>query len=333
MPFIVTPRQFTQRAELYHQLGQLTSAGLGLVRALEEVKQNPPARSFHEPLQQMLDKLDQGRTFAEAMQYAAWLPPFDIALLEAGERSGRLDACFRLLNDYYNDRAQITRQVIGNLVYPVCVFHLAVFIFPFAQFFLSGNLLGYLGKTFGVLIPTYAMVAAVTYSLQGKHGEKWRARMESLLRPVPLLGTARHYLALSRLAAALEALISAGVRIIEAWDLAAAACGSPALRRAVQTWKPQVTAGQTPSEVVRACPQFPQPFVNLYSTGEISGKLDDSLRQLHRYYHEEGTRKLQAFAQWIPRLIYLLVALMVGYLVIRFWTNYFKQISNITGGF
>ena len=28
-----------------------------------------------------------------------WLPAFDIALLHAGEHSGRLDACFRLLGD------------------------------------------------------------------------------------------------------------------------------------------------------------------------------------------------------------------------------------------
>ena len=33
MPLIVTPGQFAQRAEFYHQLAQLTSAGIGLPRA------------------------------------------------------------------------------------------------------------------------------------------------------------------------------------------------------------------------------------------------------------------------------------------------------------
>ena len=107
----------------------------------------------------------------------------------------------------------------------------------------------------------------------GAHGSKL------FLRPVPILGTARHYLALSRLAAALEALISAGVNIFEAWDLAATASGSPALRRAVAAWKPRVVAGQMPSEAVRRCPLFPETFANLYASGEISGKLDESLRQ------------------------------------------------------
>jgi len=35
MPFIVTPSQLIQRSELYHQLGALISAGVGLPQALE----------------------------------------------------------------------------------------------------------------------------------------------------------------------------------------------------------------------------------------------------------------------------------------------------------
>jgi type IV pilus assembly protein PilC len=327
MPLIISPRQFTQRADLFHQLAQLTSAGIGVVRALEQIKRSPPAPSFREPLQRLLDELAKGATLAGSLRSLGWLPAFDLALIEAGEHSGRLDACFRLLADYYNDRARIARQVIADLIYPVALFHLAIFIFPFAQFFLSGNLPAYLAKTFGVLIPIYAVVVLAIYATQSKHGENWRARIESLLRPIPILGTARHCLALSRLAAALEALISAGVNIIEAWDLAAAASGSPALRHAVQAWKPQVVSGQTPSEAVRLCPIFPEMFANLYASGEVSGKLDETLRHLNRLYNEEGTRKLHAFAQWTPRILYFLVALMIAYKVVSFWLGYFNEIN------
>ncbi|MGA2030010.1 MAG: type II secretion system F family protein, partial [Verrucomicrobiota bacterium] len=253
MPFIFTPRQFTQRAELYHQLGQLTSAGLGIVRALEQVKRNPPARSFCEPIQNLLDPLAKGSTFTEAMQYAAWFPAFDIALLEAGERSGRLDTCFRLLADYYNDRARIAKQVISQLIYPVGLVHFAALVFiivlPFAASQFNASLLLLFGKAALVLSPLYIFTFLLIYATQSKHGEKWRAQIESLVHPIPILGTARRFLALARLAAALEALISAGVNIIEAWDLAATASGSPALRRTVENWKPQVIAGRTPAEV------------------------------------------------------------------------------------
>jgi type II secretory pathway component PulF len=337
MPFIVAPRQFTHRAELYHQLAQLISAGIGLVPALEQVAQHPPSHSFHKPLRHLLTELKEGHTFSEAMYSGSWFPAFDVALLEAGERSGRLDACFRLLSDYYNDRARITKQVISQLIYPIGLIHFAAFIFlivlPFAHLQFNASLLWLFTKAALVLAPFYAVTIALIYAMQGKHGERWRAGMEILLRPIPILGTARHCLALSRLAAALEALLSAGVNIVEAWELAATASGSPALRRAVESWKPQVVAGQTPAEAVRLSPQFPELFSNLYASGEISGKLDDSLRRLYSYYNEEGTRKLHAFAQWTPRLIYFIVAGIIAYEVIHFYIGYFKQISTITNGF
>lgn len=333
MPLIITPGQFTQRAEFYHQLSQLTGAGLGLIYALEQLKRSPPARSYRQPIQQALEQLGHGYTFNEALQRIEhWLPAFDVALLQAGEQSGRLEACFRLLADYYTDRARLARQVIADLLYPAFLFHFAIFILPFAALFRTGNWLLYLCQTIGVLVPIYLVSALVIYAAQSRHGEKWRGWVESGLHRIPILGTARRYLALSRLAAALEALLSAGVTIIQAWELAAAASGSPALRRMVLAWRPLVDGGQTPAEALVASGQFPELFANQYATGEVSGKLDDSLRRLHTYYQEEGSRKLHALAQWTPRAVYLMVALMIAYRIINFWMGYFKDIQN-AGGF
>jgi type IV pilus assembly protein PilC len=333
MPLTITPGQYRQRTEFYHQLGQLTAAGLGLVPALEQLKRTPPGGSYREPIRRLLGDLASGYTLTESVQrLGSWLPAFDIALLHAGEHSGRLDACFRLLADYYTDRARIARQIAADLAYPACLFHLAIFIFPFAQFFQSGNLVRYLAQTVGVLLPVYGGVLGIIFAAQSRHGEAWRGWFERVTHPIPVLGTARRYLALSRLAAALEGLISAGVTIVEAWGLAAAASGSPALRRAVVGWQPQLNAGRTPAEMMEAGGVFPEVFAHQYATGEISGKLDETLRRLHAYYQEEGSRKLHAVAQWTPRAIYFAVMLLIAYRVVRFWTDYFQQVKD-AGGF
>ena len=337
MPLILSPRQFTQRAELYHQLGQFTSAGIPLIRALEQIQRTPPAAAYRRPLQQLLGELAKGATLAESLHHLDWLPAFDVALIGAGEHSGRLEASFRALTEYYNERARLVQQVITQLIYPVGLIHLAAFIFlivlPFAGSQFNASLPLLFARAALVLAPFYGVVAVLVYATQSKHGENWRAVIESILRPVPILGTARRYLALARLAAALEALISAGVNIFEAWEMAATASGSPALRRAVAAWKPRLTAGQMPSEAVSLCPLFPETFANLYASGEISGKLDESLRNLNRLYHEDGTRKLHAFAQWTPRLAYFLVALIIAYKIVQFYAAYFGQVSNVLNGF
>ena len=336
MPIIVTPGQLNKRAEFYHQLSQLTSAGLGVVQALEQIQRSPPSSSFREPLRRCLDALAEGQSIADSLRAGDWLPDFDIVLVEAGERSGRLEACLRQLADYYNERARIAKLVIAQLIYPAFLIHFAVFIFlivipyasPFGQSHFSASLPWLFARAALILSPLYAAVALMIYASQSKHGENWRALVEKFLRPMPLLGSGRHSLALSRLAMALEALISAGVNIVDAWEIAAAASSSPALRRAVAVWKPQLAAGQTPAELVRANSLFPEAFANLYHSGEISGKLDETLRRLHVYYQEEGTHKIQLVAQWVPRLIYFAVVLLIAYFILHFYATYFQRVVN-----
>jgi type II secretory pathway component PulF len=333
MPLVLTPAQFSRRAAFYQQLASLTAAGLGLIAGLQLLERAPPARSYREPIRRLLRQLAEGATFAEALRHLGWrwLPEFDIALLQAGEQSGRLDACFRLLADYYADRARTTRQLLADLAYPAFLFHFGVFLLPFSQLFLSGDWARYLGQTFGVLIPLYLLIGLLVFAAQGRHSERWRALVERVLRPAPLLGAARRDLALGRLAAALGALLNAGVNIVEAWELAGAASGSPALRRAVLAWRPEVDAGRTPAEAIRDSREFPELFANQYATGEVSGQLDETLARLHRYYQEEGSRKLHTLALWFPRAVYLVIVLLIAAYIVRFWASYFRQIQGVLG--
>jgi len=333
MGLVVTPRQLAQRAELYHQISQLLDAGIGLPEALKVLHRSPPVRSFREPLARLMYHLDQGSTFSQSLRTVeGWLPTFDLALLEAGEQSGRLPQCFKLLAQYYTERAQLARQVIQDLAYPVFLFHFAILIKPFPTLFLTGNVTNYLAQTVGVFAPIYLVVALILFASQGRHGESWRALMEKISRWIPLLGPARRALSLSRLAAALEALINAGVPIIEAWELAAGASGSPALRHAVLAWKPQVEAGTTPAEALSESGAFPELFANMYNTGEVSGQLDDGLLRLQKYYQEQGSRQMKAFSQWVPKIIYFAIVLMIAYQIVSFYTGYYRKVGEVIGG-
>src|SRR5580658_5582772 len=217
MPLIITPRQLERRSELYHQLGVLISAGLTIRQGLEQLKRNPPDRALRQKITEWMDYLGEGMTVTEAVKrMGQWMPSFDLALIEAGEQSGRLDACFKLLALHYQERAKMVKQAISDLLYPVFTLHVAVILFPFTEFLLTGNLAGFLIKVFGVLVPLYAVVFFLIFACQGRHGENWRALLERVLHRVPVLGTARRDLALSRLAAALEALLNAGVPILGA---------------------------------------------------------------------------------------------------------------------
>jgi type II secretory pathway component PulF len=311
-------------------MGQLLAAGLSATNTLKQLERHPPGHSYRKPLAISLAAIEQGSTFTEGARSAgAWLPPFDLALLEAGEASGRLESCMAALADYYEQRAQIARNLIAALLYPAFLLHAAVIILAIPQAFASGNWLGLLTRAGAILGPIYIAVILGIFVAQSRHGESWRVLMERLLGLVPVLGQARRELALARLAMALEGLLAAGVTIIEAWRFAATSSGSPALRREVESWVPRLNDGLTPAELVRDSRKFPEVFSSQYATGEISGKLEDTLRRMHKYYQDAGSRKLFLLAQWIPWLVYGAVIVYIVNKVFQFWSGYFQQIQDV----
>src|SRR5262245_58405743 len=113
MSLIVTPGQLNRRAELYYQLGSMVAAGVPLIQALEMTANNPIVRASRSTIAALTQNLQSGLTFSESMtRVQGWMPEFDIALLAAGEQSGRLDASFKLLSTYYTTRATIIRETI-----------------------------------------------------------------------------------------------------------------------------------------------------------------------------------------------------------------------------
>lgn len=334
MALITTPGQLKQQGEFYHQLASMTRAGVTIVQAVDILRRNPPNRKLRRIAEGVSEAVLRGATFTEAMKSTGRsLPEFDIALIEAGETSGRLAECFKLLGDFYVERGQLISKVISALIYPVFLFHFAVLIFPtslLAEFVWQGKSEKFLLNKLQILLPVYAGALVLIWCFKAERSRKWRRIIEQILHAIPMVSSTQRDLALARLCAALEALINAGVTIIEAWDIAARASGSQRIQRAVAEAKPSLENGVTPSEAISAQRVYPDLFTSSYRTGEVSGQLDDALRRLYRHYLESATTGLQRLAAWTPKIIYFGVMLAIAYQIIKFWTGYFDQIDQLT---
>jgi len=260
-----------------------------------------------------------------------------VALLSAGEESGRLDATFRLLARYYASRAKIIRDTISSLIITMITLHVFLIIMPLG--YLIGFVLGIFNNQYAACLPflvekvlvfgtLYGGVWFLAFACQGNRGEGWRRMVEAILNIIPMLRVAIKYLAVARLSMALDALLNSGVPMIRAWEMAVTASGSPSLKREVLRWTPELETGTTPAEMVGQIAYFPEMFVQLYHSGEISGKLDESLARLHTYFEEEGFHKLQTFCRILNMVIYFIVAISVAIYVINFWRQYYGAMFN-----
>ncbi len=343
MSFLVTPAELARRAELYNQLGATLAAGVPLVKALQMTQKSGAVRSSRKTILGLIAHLEAGHTFTDSMKRVqGWMSDFDIALLSVGEESGRLDVSFKLLANYYATRSKIIRDTISGLLTTLGTIHVFLLIFPLVlltDFVVKGIFGSQYSQCFPFIIEKiavfgglYGIVLFFIFACQGQRGERWRSIVESIFQMIPLLGTALKFLVLSRLAAALDALTNAGVDVPRSWELATAAAGSPHLKREVSEWKPQIEKGLTPADIINQTTYFPELFANLYQTGEISGKLDESLNRLHEYYQEEGFRTLRLFTRILNGTIYGLVVMVVAYNIISFYSHLYGGAMMNDGG-
>ncbi len=330
MAFLYSPRQLTARSELYHQIGISLSAGLPLTKAVRMLAGNPPARSMGWALERIAVRLEAGDTFSEAVAgLRRWAPGFDVALLEAGERSGRLDHVCKLLAKAYEERARLVRQVILGLLYPAFLFHFAFLIMPVGHLvalFHGGTLAEFFWSKAVFFLPFYLGIIALIYACQSTRGRTWRSLLESLSRLLPIFGKARRALVLARFSTALDALLGAGVVSTRAWPLAAAASGSVALEREIDSWVPRFAEGESAGDIIQRSRAFPQHFSSSYTTAEFSGQIDDALPRLSQYYQEQGLRLMKVAAGVLTGVIYGAVMLAAVVQIFSFWTGHYSNL-------
>lgn len=333
MPWVVTPKQLQGRSEFYHQFGTLLAAGVPLLQALETLRRTASSKSNSEPIHRAILVVNQGYNLTEALiQSHRRIPSFDIALIAAGEKSGRLEQCLKLLAEFYRMSALLARQVWSQCLYPAVLVHTAIFLAPITVLVVKGDVWGYLASVLAALVPVYGVVLFLVWIFQGSHRERWQRILEKLFDIIPFFGPARRDLSISRLALSLEALINAGVPVLQSWPIASLASGSHRLREAATAWLPQAEHhGIPPGELLLNRREYPDMFSSLYLTGEKSGSLDESLRRLHTHYLEEGVRKMKLAAEWAPRILYFGIMIVIAFRVVRFYSDYFGQINKAMG--
>ena len=342
MSWLVTPGSLNRRAQVYDQLGSMSAAGVPLLKSLEMAGRQSRSGATRRYLARLAGEINAGFTLTDSMaRVHGWLPEFDRAILSVGEQSGRLDSSFKLLGQFCAARSRIIRDTISGMFMTWVTLHVFLLIFPLGlliQFVVDGFMNQHGASFFPFLLEKglvfgglYGAVFFLVFACQGRRGLQWRAFVESLFQFAPFLRTGLRSLALSRLSASLEALLNAGVNVTRAWEIAAGAAGSPRLLREVQSWPPQFEAGETPSGLINQSRCFPEVFANLYQTGEISGKLDETLGRLQVYYQEEGFRNLKLFSRILNGVIYAAVVITVAINIIQFWMHYYAAALSAGG--
>ena len=197
--------------------------------------------------------------------------PLAVAMVAAGETSGRLPELCQDLSTLYDHRRALRALFIGKLIYPVILVHVAMFCGGFVRWFQTG-------AASALLLPPvmlWAALAIVGAGLQGAH----RAGLTARWALLPGVRSLSMPLITGNTCLVLRAGILAGMLYHQALDLAAGACGNRVIAADLRRIAGDLASGRTPDlcAALSRFDHFPRAVLQLVQTGELAGTLDETL--------------------------------------------------------
>jgi type II secretory pathway component PulF len=331
-------------APFYRQFATLIGAGLPIYQALVALEGNTTNAKLKEVARAGQRQVQAGGKFSDVLAAWPWVfKPVEVELIRAAELGGMLEQVLKQIADYVEHDWEIKRLVSRETMYPKLVLFVALMILGYPGF-MGGQMsvvrlvLGGLGNEqgrgysfgqylletlgFGALCLAIFLIPLAIFRLALFNVKGVRESYDSLKNAVPGFGTLAKMFAVARFGRTLAALYRGGFGMSHALEISADASGNAVLRAAVRRAIPLAERGALVSESLRSSGFFSPMAIDMYRTGEVSGRLDEMLDKMADFYESEGKLKTRQAALIFGTGVFLLVAILVAVQVISFWTGY-----------
>jgi type IV pilus assembly protein PilC len=330
-----TKVNFSDIVHLTRQLSTMITAGLTLVEALHILQGQTKKPALTKLVAEMEEEVQGGKSFASVLEkYGNIFPPIYLALVKAGEASGKLDLILGRLADNLEKSKDFTSKVRGALVYPAIIVTGMGIVSTIVMIVVVPRLTS-LYKEFGVTLPlptqiliglsnflihqwivlVIAIVAFSAFFMKWKKTWFGRHMIATASLNMPIFGSLIKEATLVEVTRTLAILIDSGIPILTALEISRDATGNVLFKEAFLAASAKVEKGFPLSEPLVENRLFPPILGQMVAVGEQTGKLGDSLLKLSRYFETEADTAVRSLTTLIEPLIMVVLGLGVGFLV------------------
>ena len=314
------------------QLSTMLDGGLSITSAIETIADEMPNVYFGHVLNEIAAKLSKGLTLAECLaDYPKVFGNLSCAMVMAGETGGSLTATLGRLAEHYENRDKLVRKVRGALAYPVfvvifivlIVIVLMTLIIPrFTTMFdeFQGELPAFTRGFMAVYdvimnnVPHLLIGGAITaISLVCyTKTQKGHVKFCKFLLALPVFGKIILMAFVAMFCKTLATLISAGVPVLEAFQILAGMTDNDILRQGVLDTRERMVEGLSISQSMENVGFFPGVAVKMAQIGENSGSLSSVMGKTAEYYE----KKVDSLVSLLLGLLEPILIICVGAIVL-----------------
>jgi|TARA_B100001758_G_scaffold247643_1_gene266351 type IV pilus assembly protein PilC len=334
------------------QLATMFSAGLTLERAIQSLGAEEKHRKFKRILNTVSDNIRKGLNLSESLsRHPGVFNTLFVAMVKAGEVSGNLNEILEQLSSYLENLDDTRRKVKSAMNYPIFMIlfligmlmvMLLVIIPKFSQVYSQlgaglpaatrqmidfstwfGNNVGFLGF---VTFTVFAIIWLISKTQRGGYA------LDSFILKIPVFGTLTEQSILNKFCKTFGILIGAGVPVLETTALLRKVVDNKVYERAIDNASDLIRDGYNISTALRRTEVFPSILLQLASTGEDTGELDDLLDRAADYYQKQVDALVERMTTLIEPLLILLVGAVIALMVVLTYLPVFHLGSALQSG-
>lgn len=314
-------------------LSSLLAAGVPLSRALVILYKEASTPATTAKWKEIHDLVVDGMSLADAMAKSPDVfPRVYVAMVQAGETGGFLDLVLAQIADFQSREKELKSKVMTAMLYPCILLVLALGVLVFLlTFFIPRFQLVFAGFGAALPLPTQIVIGAShivrSYGLFVLAGlivagltlrnwfasEQGRRMWEGLILRAPIVGPLVAQFAMARFCRMLGTLLSAGVPLVQALNVARKSIGNQILVDAVSRSIERVQEGGQLGQSLADCKGlFPSSVLEMVSVAEESGKLDHELIRIANVTEGDLDRQLKTAVAFAEPLMLFMIAAFIG---------------------
>lgn len=330
------------------QLSTMLGGGLPITTAIETIAEEIPNPYFEFVLKEIAAKLSKGLTLAESMEeYPKVFGHLSCAMVMAGETGGSLTTTLTRLAQHYENRDKLIRKVRGALAYPAFVVTFIVLIIIVLMTLIIPRFSAMFDE-FGGKLPAFtrgfmavydaimqnspfilmtAVITAVCLVFYVKT-EKGYNKLCKFMLSLPVFGKIILMAFVATFCKTLATLISAGVPVLESFQILAGMTDNAVLRQGVLETREKMVEGLSVSQSMEHVGFFPGVAVKMAQIGENSGSLSSVMDKTSEYYE----KKVDSLVSLLLGMLEPVLIICVGAIVLVVIFAMYLPIFSMTPG-
>jgi type IV pilus assembly protein PilC len=334
------------------QLATMFSAGLTLERAIQSLGAEEKHRKFKKVLSSVSDNIRKGLNMSESLsRHPGVFNSLFIAMVKAGEVSGNLNEILEQLSSYLENLDDTRRKVKSAMNYPIfmivfliCMLMvmLLIIIPKFSQVYAqlgaglppaTRKMISFsewftdnIGFLFFIGFTITSVIWLVSKTQRGGFA------LDSIKLKIPVFGSLLEQSILNKFCKTFGILIGAGVPVLETTALLRKVVDNKVYAKAIDNASDFIRDGYNISTALRRTEVFPSILLQLASTGEETGELDDLLDRAAEYYQKQVDALVERMTTLIEPLLILLVGAVIALMVVLTYLPVFHLGSALQSG-